>query len=41
MLKETLYTNQEIMKDSNELLKNSVNYVQTTNIIPIQEQEMQ
>jgi hypothetical protein len=33
MLKETLYTNQEMIKDNNELLKNSVNYVQTTNII--------
>ena len=33
MLKEALISNQEMMKDSNEILKNSMSYVKTTNII--------
>lgn len=33
MLKEALISNQEMIKDSNEILKNSMSYVKTTNII--------
>ncbi len=33
LLKEALISNQEMMKDQNEILKNSMSYVKTTNII--------
>ncbi len=33
LLKEALISNQEILKDNNEILKNSVSYYKTTNII--------